>query len=378
MKFLSSLILVDASQSALNMGKGEKTSTQENITPVKVFNRGRDKHVYVSSQSWRYWWRQTIDEHFDWNFSPLTRATKQVYTKANPVVYDDDDIFGYMWAPKTKGSGSGVSLTRISPLKNTPLVSLCPMWKIPSDEGFASRHEGDSVPYNTQFYSTILKGAFSLDLEAVGKFDLVNRTGYLNFLTPENVKKILDEASGDKKKKKAALNNAMNDLGFEENYFKEAEKIGARIGDEEWIMPNEFKAKRAFETIKSLKYLSGGANQTSFLTDVTPKFIIAAVFKGGLNPFINGIFNENKGKLLIDDKALLTKIIDFNEIIEPNKLFIGKDEGFMKSWKPIIENMKVELDNMLPGNKIDIITGSVGDTIDKIANEVKNFYNVEL
>lgn len=375
MKFLSSLILIDASQSALNMAKGEKTSTQENITPVKTFNRGRDKYVYASSQSWRYWWRKTIDEHFEWNFSPLTRASKQVYTKANPILYDDDDVFGYMWAPKTKGTGSGVSLTRTAPLKNTHLVSLSSMWNIPFDEGFASRHEGDSVPYKTQFYSTILKGAFSLDLEAVGKFDLINKTGQLNFLTPENTEKIINESSRDKKKKKTALKKAMADLNYEENYLKEAQKIGVDIKNEKWIMPNKFKAKRASETIKSLKYLSGGAKQTSFLTDITPKFIIAATFEGGINPFINGIFYEDKGKIFLDDNAIINRIEDFNEILKPKKVFIGKDKGFMRDWEPSISNIKKELNNS--EHEIDVIYGSMSKTIDKVAEEVKNYYKVE-
>ena len=33
-----------------------------------------------------------------------------------------------------------------------------------------SRHEGDPVPYEHEFYSNILKGIFSIDLGAVGIF----------------------------------------------------------------------------------------------------------------------------------------------------------------------------------------------------------------
>lgn len=43
-----------------------------------------------------------------------------------------------------------------------------------------SRHEGDPVPYSSQFYRATLKGLFSLDLRACGTFWYRQKTGFLN------------------------------------------------------------------------------------------------------------------------------------------------------------------------------------------------------
>ena len=43
-----------------------------------------------------------------------------------------------------------------------------------------SRHEGDPVPHEHQFYRTTLKGIFSLDLNAAGTFTYKLKTGYKN------------------------------------------------------------------------------------------------------------------------------------------------------------------------------------------------------
>ena len=88
-------------------------------------------------------------------------------TEANPIEYPDDDAFGYMRAMKKKDGGT---VTRISPLKNSPLVSVVGQ-NPTNDFGVMARHdEGDPVPYEHEFYSTILKGIFSIDLASLGIF----------------------------------------------------------------------------------------------------------------------------------------------------------------------------------------------------------------
>jgi CRISPR-associated protein Cst2 len=356
MKFVSGLVLIDAPHSALNMLGDDKSSTEDNKTSVKKLKCGRDKYVYVSGQAWRYWWRQTLKEMFGWELSPLEKVERknQVYTQANPIKYPDDDVFGYMRALE------GLTVTRVSPLKNTPLISVLPTNNsLTEDFSSASRHEGDPVPYTVEFYSTILKGAFSLDLESLGRFSFKNKSGFKNLIKPEEVK-------GKNKKDFEKI--------FNEEYKKLAEEKGAEMKDDEWILPNEERYKRASETIKALKYLFGGAKQTLFLTDVTPKLIVVGLFDGGINPFISDIIRDEKGEVIFDKESFTDRIKEFSDVLNPKKIFIGIDKGFAKKW-----NLDLDLDNIIldDNQQIEIVYGSVGDILQKISKEIAKYYGVE-
>ena len=98
-KHLIGLTLIDAPHSALNNAGTEASQATENIVTVKKIQKGRDTYPYVSGQAWRNWWRTTLEEEFDdWNSSPIEREKKIAFTAADPVTYDDDDVFGYMRA----------------------------------------------------------------------------------------------------------------------------------------------------------------------------------------------------------------------------------------------------------------------------------------
>jgi len=371
MRFAVGMLLIDAPHSALNMLGIDETLPDRTVTRVKKFKKGRLSYPYVSPQAWRYWWRKTLEEHFSWKMSPLFRAEKQVFTGANPIKYDDDDVFGYMWAPKTqKGDEGGFALTRISPLKTTPLVSIFPTRNsLTEDKGFASRQEGDPVPYDNEFYSTILKGAFSLDLDSLGKFTIEYKSGYLNLVTPESVKTLIQNVS-NKDKVKKAINRALKEINYEENYLKPAKEIGVEIIGKAWIMPKDVRKKRAIETIKALRYIFGGAKQTQYLTDVTPKFTILAMLEGGINPFISEIVHEDEGKIKFDSEALVSRILEFKDLLNPEKLFIGKDKGFLREWENELKKVKDSLNE----KGIEVIVTTVGDAIEKFAGEVEAYY----
>ncbi len=370
MRFGVGMILIDAPHSALNMFGQKQGAGDENIVVVKTLKKGKLLYPYVSPQAWRFWWRKTLEHKFGWKLSPLSRGEKQVYTEANPIIYEDDDVFGYMWAPKTEGSDRGVSLTRVSPLKNTPLISLYPTRNsLVEDKGFASRHEGAPVPYNMEFYSTILKGAFSLDLDLVGKFYIKYQTGFMNLITPESVDYFINlTESGKRKKMKEALQRTLETLSYENKYLAEAKKMNVSMTDRIWILPKEIRKKRAAETIKALKYLFGGAKLTEYLTDVTPKFIILAMFEGGINPFISNIVYEENGEIILDKEAIIERIREYKDILEPKKVFIGKDAGFMKEWNSDIEDIKEKLKK----DNITVVTGTIGDVIEGCEKDGKN------
>jgi len=352
MRYAIGMILVDAPHSALNMLGIDESLPERTVTRVKKLRKGGLFYPYVSPQAWRYWWRKTLSERFNWNLSPMFREEKQVFTAANPIEYPDDDVFGYMRAFK-KGNVN-ITVTRISPLKNTPLVSLLPdRSSVTQDEGYASRHEGDPVPYSQEFYSTVLKGAFSLDLDAVGRYTITDKAGFKNLLRVDEIPKNLSEVESK----------------YEAIMLK-AEEIGTKIKERELIMPKEVRKKRASETIKALRYIFGGAKQTQYLTDVTPKFTILAMLEGGINPFISEIVYENRGEIKFDSEALISRILEFKDLLNPKKLFIGKDKGFMRKWEDELKKVK----NSLNEKGIDVVITTVGDAIEKFAKGIEAYY----
>ena len=351
MRFGVGMLLIDAPHSALNMLGIDERLPDRNVMRVKKFRRGKNLYVYVSPQAWRYWWRTTLKEKFNWDLSPLHREEKQVFTAANPVKYPDDDVFGYMRAFK-KGN-KNITVTRVSPLKNTPLISLYPdRSSVTQDDGYASRQEGDPVPYSGEFYSTILKGAFSLDLDSIGRFVIIDKAGYKNILRKDEISKDIEEEYENMK-------NMMESMS------------GASITEKEWILPSEIRKNRAVQTIKALKYLFGGAKLTEYLTDVTPKFIILAMFDGGINPFISNIVYEENGDIVLDKDAIISRIKEYKDILNPKKVFIGRDAGFMKEWKKYLDEIK----ELLKKEGIDVTIRTIGEAIDGFVKEIENYYD---
>ncbi len=116
--------------------------------------------------------------------------TKIAYTDANPLRWWDDDLFGYMRAPSKRAGAREKTpeenqtpltgeITRISPLRMGTLVAIAPV-KIVDDFGTMSRHDGNPVPHEHQFYRATLQGLFSLDLSTAGTFFNGGRVGYRN------------------------------------------------------------------------------------------------------------------------------------------------------------------------------------------------------
>lgn len=339
MKNALGFVLIDAPHSALNMSDKDPSAAYENQTPVKVMRRTDGKvFPYVSAQAWRYWWRSTLESRFEWQMSPVIRGNDIAFTSANPFAYPDDDVFGYMRATKKKEEGT---LTRLSPLKNSPLISVVP-YKPTDDYGVMTRgHEGDPVLHQHQFYSTILKGIFSLDLSRVGVFGSTARTGYKN----------LDEKYITKKEIKEALDNSK-----------------AKQHDGNWVMPKDDRVKRAQDTIAALPFLSGGAKSALHLTDVTPKFIVLAVIEGGNHLFMN-IAAEKAGEPLINTKALKQVLTDYKDALLSD-VFIGRQEGFQDDLHTSLDKLKGDVKDskvvhlLSPKQAVEKFTEKLGDFIE--------------
>jgi len=221
-----------------------------------------------------------------------------------------------------------MSVTRISPLKNSILSSVTPI-KLINEFSTMARQEGDAVPYEKQSYSTVLKGMFSLDLDQVGTFTKLNRSGYKNII----------------------------DL----DYQRILEKNGSEVSDlinpniKRARLENSIRQQRAKDTILALKTIAGGAKRTTNYVSVKPDFIILAVLKGGNNIFDNIAVEEN-GRATLSIDALKEAIEDNKEYLRSD-IYIGKMSGFMDDVS--LNILKSEISG------ITIHTGTVNKMVDE-------------
>lgn len=316
-------ILVDAPHSALNNAGNDAGDRTDNIVRVKSIRKGRKVYPYVSGQALRYWWRDTLEKQFNWKLSPIIRDKKIAFTEANPIEYPDDDVFGYMRALKAKDGGT---VTRISPLKNSPLISVVGQYPT-NDFGVMSRQEGDPVPFEHEFYSTVLKGIFAVDLTNLGKFTEIEKAGYRNMYP-----KLVEIA------REKGLTN-------EENM---------------WSLSKEERVKRASDVINAIPYLAGGAKNTSHLTDVSPNLVILASISTGNNIFMN-IVLEKDNKMVFDVDALKEVLSDYEDKLTSH-IYIGMRKGFLP-------DVYKELEKLSKENEI-IEFGTIKEITDKFTSKI--------
>jgi CRISPR-associated protein Cst2 len=350
-------VLLDVDVVALNnAGKKTLTNFDNGVATKKIYKNGRS-YTYVSGQSWRYWWRESLKHNFGWILSPVTRETKIAFTDANPAQYADDDVFGYMKAAKdtvrdAKGKPlvdkkgieqkKDVSVSRISPLKNSAIVSVTAVTTAENWSGM-TRHEGDSVPYVKEEYSAIMKGMFSLDLFQVGTFTTYNRSGFKN---------LTEKLKTDALKKGAV---AINDPHIKTT-TGEALKLVQ--------LAKKTRTIRVTETIAALKTISGGAMQTNNMGDVTPKFIVLATMASGNHPFSHIAVSEGaRGeKAALNIEGLKEVLQDYKEQFK-GTIFIGRRSGFMDEYQAELKALEKEFKN------VKVL--SVNQAIDQYCEQVK-------
>jgi len=303
MKTIIGAYLIDAPFSALNNAGIDPRAANENEVATKIIKSPDGIRPYVSAQALRYWWRRVLEAKYGWKCSPIEKLNKnQAITEADPFQFDDDDMFGYMSARKIetaekdkKGNTKfeNVTVTRVSPLKCSPLIGL-PI-RPASDFGVMNRHpEGDPVLFSHQFYSNILKGIFAVDIDSAGRFTAIDKPGSKNL-------------SDDLK--------------------KQYEKAGLKTGENIYTLPIDKRKKRISETISALKFLSGGAMQTLHHTDVTPKMIILAVINGGNNIFMDVFPHRTYENGLINLDALNEVLTDYKGDLLSG-VYVGRMAGF--------------------------------------------------
>lgn len=343
-------ILIDVDVVALNnAGKNISSNFDNAVATKRIFKEGKS-YVYVSGQAWRYWWRDTLQKTFNWNLSPVIRDNKIAFTAADPILYPDDDIFGYMKAAteevtdeKGRTKKENVTVTRVSPLKNSVLVSVGAVRPAENWSSMA-RQDGDSVPYVKQEYSAIMKGMFSIDLEQVGTFATYNKTGFKNLT--EKLKRVALDAGA---------------LEIDDPFVKNEKGVPCKLVR---LMPDT-RVKRVVETIQALKNISGGAMQTNNMGDVTPKFVVLATLNSGNHPFSHIVKAEGRDNDIVELNvdALREVLRDYQDNIQ-GTVFIGKRMGFL--------DQKNEALKALEGEFAFVKVVTINEAIDQYTEQLKN------
>ena len=318
MAFVTGLLLIDAPASALNNLGSIPGERVDNTSGVKLIHtrEGYD-YPYVSAQAFRYWLRTSAEKRVEgWKAAPMYREDKIAYTDSNPLRWWDDDLLGYMRAPK-KSAKEHIdtateikdTITRVSPFRVGTLVSIAPV-NITSDFGVMSRHEGNPVPFEHQLYKATLQGLFSLDLHTCGTFSYRNKAGYRN----------LDEVR-------------MNLAKEQQLEHLEDEKA--------YRLPLPERIQRIQGLFEGLALIEGGAKQAIHYTDVAPALSMLAVTRGG-NHIFGHVIGASKGLPEIKLEALrevLTTMDD--EILSP--VYIGWVRGYLdkqrEQFEEAIKNM---------------------------------------
>jgi CRISPR-associated protein Cst2 len=345
-------LLLDVDVVALNnAGKSSSSNFDNAVATKKIIKNGRT-YVYVSGQAWRYWWRDTLQKNYNWDLSPVTRESKIAFTEANPLKYPDDDIFGYMRAAtemvKDEKSGKekkeNVTVTRVSPLKNSAIVSAGSV-RVAENWSSMARQEGDSVPYGKEEYSGIMKGMFSLDLEQVGTFSNYNKTGFKNIT--------------DKFKEDALAEGASE---INDKFLKDKKGEPLKLVR----LSSEVRKRRVVETLSALKTISGGAMQTNNMGDVTPKFLILASMETGNHPFSHVVTSSGIGndQVSLNIEGIEQILVDYKDQIK-GTVYIGRRSGFLEEYSKDLKELADKFEN------IKLL--SVNQAIDEYSKEVTQF-----
>lgn len=320
MAFVTGLVVIDAPASALNNLGNVPGRLFDNVAGVKVIRTKEGTYPYVSAQAFRYWLRTTLERAgLGWKAAPIWREQKVAYTDANPIRWWDDDLFGYMRAPSKKAAAAEQreadetrvaetpttdTVTRASPFRVSTLVSIAPV-NIVEDWETMSRHDGDPVPYSSQFYRATLKGLFSLDLRACGTFWYRQKTGFRN----------------------------LDDVRIEE-----ARKTGLRELEDEkaYRLPFDQRLQRVTTLFEGMALLEGGAKQALHYTDVAPALVVLAVTKGGNHVFGHIVGANSRGLPELKIEALKEALTVFGGDILSH-VYVGWVRGYLDDERAKLE-----------------------------------------
>lgn len=350
---LTGAVLIEANGAALNNAGQEAGTRVDNAIVVKQIRVGRLRYPYVSGQAWRRWWREVLYADFNWTPSEVTREAKSAYTKGDPIVYEEDDLFGYMAARKRArgrkrgaeegeeaAEGATGTYRRISPLKNSLLISVLPN-VITSDFGHFSRNlppDTDIIPFESEHYTTYLQGVFAISLSDVGRFEI----GEMRDLPEDTV------------------NAHKNDLQRNPN------------NDRVYWLPKEKRIERVQQVIRALARLRGGARLARNLSDVTPMVVLVGFLDGGNAPF-QRLFepDENNERVKLNLTRLLSVINEYK-----NRLLAAKDgKALYFGYRPTVLANEADVLDALANDDSFEVAGTPQQALEKAAAAVKTVFD---
>jgi CRISPR-associated protein Cst2 len=331
--------LIQAEGAFLN-GAGLGQGEDRNMTVPKTLTDFKDKVPYVSSQAWKRWLRNTFQDEYPNENHAVIKALalnakgnpEKIGTEMNPVIFAEDDIFGYMRAQQGQGkvakeeSGGlldGVedeaatevaepieapttapkgakgervkSVMRPAPFAASILMSLRKTGWEGVDEGFVHLKEGTPLPYSTRFYNTQLQGIFGLHYGRLGVF---RNEGDRVEIDPSLVEKHKDQ-------------------------------LQKQDGRNVYVLKDNERRERATMILRSLAVLRKPAKEAQFATDIAPKVLIVAGLTSG-NLIFNDLFDDTKDGPKVKIEMLREVIADYaDRLVTP--VFIGIRTGYLEA-----------------------------------------------
>ena len=355
---ISSTVLINVNGGFLN-GMGSIKLSQGDITKVKQFVHDGEYYAYLSAQAYKKMLRDTIN-HDIGEFGYYDRLYQKKYTKSefknlggkwvDPVVFFEDDVFGYSHPLFNQPEQSDqlrynvVSINRTSPLLATNFVSMMKN-KINIENGFLHLRDDTPLPYTTEFTSDYFTGSVILNLNRVGIFKNYGDTYEID----------PDIASYHLKNK--ALEIVQDDPDMQVYQ----------------LINRENRLKETVKTyFDSLLNLNGGAKQSQFAVDLTPRIIITVGQKGADNPF-RSILSSKNGIIFIDTDKLTSIILERGHTFSSD-VYIGYRKGtFTSIMEKILYNCdgKEIFPTRSPDKSVKIHVVSPGEIKDRLLNLIE-------
>ncbi|MDI6766840.1 MAG: DevR family CRISPR-associated autoregulator [Bacteroidota bacterium] len=330
-------------------GKGaflNSPGTVDGVTVPKTYytldERGKQTKIpYVSAQAWKRWLRETYKEENPNEPKSIIKVLQvderkhtpsKIGTDMDPIIFAEDDIFGYMKTLKKQEEESedetekveekanvnndditAKPVIRTSPFQASILTSIRKISARTEDIGWVRpggasddiidkniEYTTDSLGYTTEFYDTHLQGIFGLAYHRLGVF----------------------RNEGDR---------IELDITLEKQYLKEKkiEKLPDVGTRRIYKLVDNHRKDRATKILKALSVMRGGAKQTAFADPVHPQIILLAGLSCG-NLIFNNLFKDTVEGPEINITALNEIIKDFSDRVV-STVYIGIRAGYLNS-----------------------------------------------
>jgi CRISPR-associated protein Cst2 len=265
----------------------------DNVSSIKKLTRGTDTYPYVSSQALRRALRDQLGVLGHELSEGQKSDTKKgaAITQCLPKQFIDDDLFGFMYAEKNH--------KRTSPVRVSPLLALD---RYEGDLDFGTNYmardkQGNPNIFETEIHGGLYRGTVLVELDTVGR----SRTG-----------------EGE---------------GPEKNQLQKA-----------WELNSAQRSERVLALLSALQHLWSSGRQSRFLSDISPKFVAAAVTTAKTPVFLESVCRTRQGldlamisEALADAKHVLAEHCFgsrsglFNEVPE-GCLTVGEAFDRIRSW----------------------------------------------